>query len=553
MNILLEELNDLLFKLSIERAKEDPYIFSCLVFKDQDGNPIKPHIFHKMWFDHIDYCHSFRYTPYILAPFGSGKSSQIVVARILYELGRNPNLRIAIVSNDDNNAAKRVTTIREYLDSSIELKSVFPYLKRDSNRAWNDHALYLERPGKSIDPSVEAFGVMGKGTGTRLDLLIEDDVCDEEGAYSMIVRNSVNQNMISKWIPRLRTDGLGRRIGIATAWHTEDYVHNQIGSKRVCTLKQAVDEDLNGIICTVINPPDKNHPIFKLGKGNSINIELPPNMSKDYLLEVLDNIKERNFNRGFRQDALTTSPNRIYYNFDPLHNIRNLSLDSEFPIILSPDFNISSYAEYMAWVIIQDIYGEIRVIREIPLKQTSTRDAVRLFKSKVSAYQPIHVYGDATGWQSQHADGYSNFKVLKDELIPWCKAEIKFFIHPFYEKGVLKQPKNPSRIERHNVVNDFLKTPSGYRKLFIDPSCEATLKSVLLLEYKEGTTKIGDNEAQYGHTWCGIGYYLANKYRLQTVKPKQAEEEYTEQDFYRLVTAQIRRSNPVSEYLGTEI
>ena len=50
----------------------------------------------------------------------SGKSTQIGVLRVLYLLGRNPNLRIAIVSKTAENAAKSTRAIKSY-QSAIKI------------------------------------------------------------------------------------------------------------------------------------------------------------------------------------------------------------------------------------------------------------------------------------------------------------------------------------------------------------------------------------------------------------------------------------------------
>jgi len=78
-----------------------------------------------------------------------------------------------------------VSTLGSYIDEDKDFKTFFgDRVKRDQKRSWTDHKLYLERHTRAIDPSVEARGLTTKGAGSRIDVLILDDICDIDDTHS---------------------------------------------------------------------------------------------------------------------------------------------------------------------------------------------------------------------------------------------------------------------------------------------------------------------------------------------------------------------------------
>jgi hypothetical protein len=157
----------------------------------------------------------------IKAHVESGKSSQLTIARVLWELGRNPSLRVAIVSNTHGQAVKLLRAIATYIEQGAEVRAVFPKLTRGI--PWNDSALAVARPVVSKDPSIQAFGVGGAVIGSRIDLLILDDVVDFENARTAEQRDKLVAWVQSALLGRLTANG--RVIVVGTAFHPEDVLH----------------------------------------------------------------------------------------------------------------------------------------------------------------------------------------------------------------------------------------------------------------------------------------------------------------------------------------
>ena len=238
----------------IQLAREDINVFCRYVMRDEKGNPFSQAPMHKAWHGFIDFCELHERRPIILAPWGSGKSGQVSIARCLWELGRDPSLRIKIVSNADEIAKLRVASIGRYITESREYSLVFPDVKPDRKGSWSAHSLFVERKGRSVDPSIEAKGIMATGIGGRADIIIFDDVVDQRNAIEQpALRAKVKDNFANVWMSRL--DQGGRTWYIATAWHHDDLTSylrfNAAMRDSYWVMTQAITDDLEWLRVTL--------------------------------------------------------------------------------------------------------------------------------------------------------------------------------------------------------------------------------------------------------------------------------------------------------------
>jgi hypothetical protein len=151
----------------------------------------------------------------------SGKSTQIGVLRALFLLGRNPNLRIAIVSKTQPNAAKTTRAIKSYIEKSRELAEVFPELVPGDK--WGEDFFTVRRGVHSRDPSVQAVGLNGTIIGSRVDVMIFDDTLDHENTGTAAERKKTLKRIRAGFLDRLSKDGVA--IFLTNAWHPEDAAH----------------------------------------------------------------------------------------------------------------------------------------------------------------------------------------------------------------------------------------------------------------------------------------------------------------------------------------
>lgn len=203
-----------------DRARYDPSAFASYVLRDEEtAQPIKQQPMHDEW--HALASGNTRLL--IWSSVESGKTQQMSIARVLWEVGRNPQIRIVIVSNTDGQAQKICTTIAKYIESSAELHKVFPKLRRDKSGTWTKHELIVERKGAPKDPTVRSCGVHGNILGARIDLLIVDDILDYENTVSPTQRQDLWAWFQSTVEGRLTR--YSRVICIGTAWHKDDIMH----------------------------------------------------------------------------------------------------------------------------------------------------------------------------------------------------------------------------------------------------------------------------------------------------------------------------------------
>jgi phage terminase large subunit-like protein len=150
-------------------------------------------------------------------PRDHGKSTQ-VCARVVWELGRDPSLRVMIVCASEALAAARGRFVREAIESNPMVRAVFPHLTPAG--PWSDTRLTVVRPASVIGPSLTAIGVGGASTGSRADLLICDDIVDVKAIASRAERERVKDRFKENLINLLEPNG--RFWGLCTPWHQDD-------------------------------------------------------------------------------------------------------------------------------------------------------------------------------------------------------------------------------------------------------------------------------------------------------------------------------------------
>jgi len=166
-------------------------------------------------------------------------TNQIAIGRPLYVLGRDPNTRIAIVSNTYHQAEKNVRTIAGYIARSDKLHMVFPNLL--PGEPWTSSQITIKSDSLKRDPSVQAVGVHGNILGARLDLVILDDVLDFENTQTPRQRQDL-WDWYHATITGMLTQN-ARVIVIGTAWHPEDMLHRFVKQPHWKALKYPVEDE----------------------------------------------------------------------------------------------------------------------------------------------------------------------------------------------------------------------------------------------------------------------------------------------------------------------
>lgn len=190
-------------------ARSNIHFFAAYVF----GYENAPH--HRLWQRLVD-----EHDRLVLhAPVEHGKSEQMAIIRVLYEIGRNPGIRVAIVSaTAEAQAQKFLQVIRRTIESEPRYHEVFPHVKPET--PWGKDAITVRRNQVQKDYTVQAIGVFGPINGSRLDLIILDDILSFDNTWKDGQRRKTLAWIESEVLTRIM-DG-GKFIFIGTAWHPQD-------------------------------------------------------------------------------------------------------------------------------------------------------------------------------------------------------------------------------------------------------------------------------------------------------------------------------------------
>lgn len=247
-------------------AARDINVFCEAVLKDERGQRILQSVIHRQWHAHVAYCQGMGKRPLIIAPWGHGKTAQLVIGKTLFELGQDRNQRVGVVCNADDNARRRVAAVQQYIEFDADYRAVFPRVKPDKRRGWEKHQFFVERDeqARSVDPSVFAAGVFSTGIGGRMDGLILDDVVDRRNAIIQpSLRTQVIETVKETWMSRL--EPWGWLIYVATVWHEEDLTHHLVLDPELrgeyVALVQVVRSDWRGIDCYVVGEVGEDYPV----------------------------------------------------------------------------------------------------------------------------------------------------------------------------------------------------------------------------------------------------------------------------------------------------
>src|SRR5439155_8959584 len=122
-------LRALILEHQIRQARTSPSDFVRLCFADGSGRPLRQAAVHR---DLQDFLSANRHA-LVELPRDHGKSVQACV-RVLWELGREPGLRVVLACASEAMAAQRCRFLRDAVAHNAPLRLVFPHLK--PGRPW---------------------------------------------------------------------------------------------------------------------------------------------------------------------------------------------------------------------------------------------------------------------------------------------------------------------------------------------------------------------------------------------------------------------------------
>lgn len=204
------------------RARKDPVEYMKVAAKVEGAKHIRLNKTHLEWQRLLD-AHD---RAVLFAPISHGKSQQITRWRVQWELGNNPDLRIAILSSTAKLPKKMLSATKEDITRNPWTRKVFPHLRPaiGASKMWKEEAVCVERGDILPDPSIQIFGAHGAILGSRLDLVVIDDLCTLENTLTQGNRDKLYNWISSEVMSRLPRKG-GRIWALGHVWHEDDVLH----------------------------------------------------------------------------------------------------------------------------------------------------------------------------------------------------------------------------------------------------------------------------------------------------------------------------------------
>ena len=227
------------FEQLIKRARDDFNLFVELCIKDKDGKPLKLAKFQKEINDAIR-AHEW---VYIEVPRGHGKTTLVTIAYVLWEIGRNSNIRIKIVCNSSETARERVSAIEEHISTNKMYKLIFPNIVPLTG-SWSKHKFRVRRTFKGTDDTCSGYGIFTTGVGGRSDLLIFDDIVDERNTLiNPADIDKVKNTFYNTWM-KTQEKPKARVVMIGTPWHEDDLTQEIKASPTFHSVLFSIGDDL---------------------------------------------------------------------------------------------------------------------------------------------------------------------------------------------------------------------------------------------------------------------------------------------------------------------
>lgn len=178
-------------------ARADVDEFVELVGRDErDGSRVRQADCHRRWQRAMDDHQRL----VLMAPPSFGKSSQLLL-RILWLIGRNPDLRVLYATGATDRSAKFVTAARSMIDQSTELRRVFPNLAKGAH--WTAEGFSVSRGLGVRHDSLRALSPASKVLGDRADLILGEDLEDSQTASSAAAREKLESWWRQECLTRL--------------------------------------------------------------------------------------------------------------------------------------------------------------------------------------------------------------------------------------------------------------------------------------------------------------------------------------------------------------
>jgi hypothetical protein len=158
----------------------------------------------------------------VAAPRGHSKTTVFSVNYPLWEIARNPDIRILLVSAADTQSQSFLREIKGRIERDQEYVDFAGALKPERPEKWTDKEIILKREKKNVkDPTISTVSVEGTILSKRADLIICDDLLNFENSRTPEARQKIWDWFMLTLLPVLEPK-TGRLVVAGTVWQVGD-------------------------------------------------------------------------------------------------------------------------------------------------------------------------------------------------------------------------------------------------------------------------------------------------------------------------------------------
>lgn len=250
---------------------------------------------------------------------------------------------------------------------------------------------------------------------------------------------------------------------------------------------------------------------FDLGKsGEDDEIDAYSWSSEDILTErqlrfARENMDEKDYNEQYKASWETIS-GLVFYAFDEVLNVQEVTYDPTLPILVGSDFNVDP----MAWVVAQRKGDELHVLDELWIRNTNTQHSLDRLHQKYGSHQAgMWFFGDATGRSRKTSASESDYVQIRNDK-------------RFAQSRVYYPQANPERASRFASCNALMCNAAKLRRCLVHPRCKQLIIDLSHRAYAQGTND-PDDYGDVGHITDALGYLIHALFPMrlhtQTVAP----------------------------------
>lgn len=202
---------------------------------------------HKSWYQLLENDQNKRMV--LLAPRNHGKSTCFSAVYPSWLIGKNPNIRVVIVSNAASQSEAFLRSIKSIVEQDANYKALFGDLKPKIPEKWTDREIIINRQTREKDPTISTVGAGGAILSKRADVIIVDDLLNKENTGTLEQRKKLKDWFNDILVPVLEPNG--RLIWIATAFNSDDLSHDllkdptfDVKIKYKAIITEATNQDL---------------------------------------------------------------------------------------------------------------------------------------------------------------------------------------------------------------------------------------------------------------------------------------------------------------------